>query len=185
MNLDGALALRQVIAGTDPPGNPLSDIDKEYHERIAEGISAIRATGDLKGKPVLVVHGMDDAILPVNHTSRPYAALNRLVEKESSRFRYYEVTNAHHLDMLNSFDGFNYRYIPLHYYYHMALDLLLEHLKNEQPLPPSHVVRTMPRGKTPEGEVNELKQINLPPISREPNGFNEITIERGTIHIPD
>ncbi len=185
MNLKGALSLRTVISGSDPLNVPLSDIDKEYHERIAEGISAVRATGDLRGKPVLVVHGMDDAILPVNHTSRPYAALNQLVEKENSRFHYYEVTNAHHLDMLNAFEGFNYRYIPLHYYYHMALDLLRDHLKNKQPLPPSHVVRTMPRGKTPEGEVNELKQINLPPISREPNGFCKITIEEGTIHIPD
>jgi hydroxybutyrate-dimer hydrolase len=59
--------------------------------------------------------------------------------------QYYEITNAQHLDTLNGTAGFNSRFIPLHFYFVQAMNLMYNHLKNGDPLPPSQVVRTMPR----------------------------------------
>jgi hydroxybutyrate-dimer hydrolase len=74
--------------------------------------------------------------------------------------RYYEVTNATHLDAFNAFPGFDARYIPLHHYYFQALDLMWDHLVNAAPLPPSQVVHTTPRGPG----APPIGPANLPPI---------------------
>ena len=51
-----------------------------------------------------------------------------------------------------AFAGFDSRYVPLHVYLTQALNLMWDHLKRGQPLPPSQLVRTKPReikdGKT-------------------------------------
>ncbi|HEV3011296.1 MAG TPA: 3-hydroxybutyrate oligomer hydrolase family protein, partial [Burkholderiales bacterium] len=81
-NTPGALCLRNLLA----------------ERRVRHGIERVRADGDLHGKPTVIVHGRADALVPVNHTSRPYVGLNRLVERGHSKVRYYEVTNAQHFD---------------------------------------------------------------------------------------
>lgn len=102
--LDALLCLRALAAGLDPEtGDPLTGEAADNAARIAEGIDAIRATGDLQGKPAIFVTGRSDAILPINHTSRPYYGLNQRVEGADSELRYYEVLNAQHLDILNGF----------------------------------------------------------------------------------
>src|SRR5262249_12895181 len=86
-NLDGALCLRDLVNGNSATARP----------RRGGGDEPRRA-GALHGKPALIVPGRNDALLPVNHTSRPYLALNRLVEGRDSRLSYIEVTNAQHFD---------------------------------------------------------------------------------------
>ncbi|MCA3875516.1 MAG: hypothetical protein IOC41_19815, partial [Burkholderia sp.] len=53
---------------------------------------------------------------------------------------------------------------------------------NGAPLPPSQVIRTVPRGGTP-GAAPALTSANLPPISAAP-GANAITTGAGTIDVP-
>lgn len=180
--LDALLCLRSLANGLDPQtGAPLPDAEADNAARIAEGIEAIRATGDLQGKPAIFVTGRSDAILPINHTSRPYYGLNQRVEGLDSGLRYYEVLNAQHLDVLNGFAGFNERYIPLHRYYFQALDLMYDHLKTGAELPPSQVVRTVPRGVG----APALDVTNVPPVAANPASGDLIVFESNQLRIPD
>ncbi len=183
-NLDGALCLRRLITGKNESGNPVTGKLLEQHKRVKQGIAQVRASGDLKGLPAIIIHGRNDAILPLNHTSRAYAALNSLKEGEKNRLRYYEITNAHHLDMLNAFPGFDSRYIPLLYYFIQALDIMYGYLRNKRELPPNQVVRTVPRGILDDGKVPDITSENLTSIADNPKDEDKIIIENGKIRIP-
>ncbi|KMQ72916.1 3-hydroxybutyrate oligomer hydrolase family protein [Marinobacter subterrani] len=180
--LDALLCLRSLATGRDTvTGTALEGPDAELASAIADGIARVRATGDLQGKPAIFVAGRSDAILPINHTSRPYFALNQRVEGKNSNLRYYEVLNAHHLDVLNGFPGIAGRYVPLHHYYFQALDLVWAHLTDKQPLPPSQVVRTVPRGAI----TNPLTAANLPAIDPSPDAGNRIVFTDNQLRIPE
>lgn len=180
--LDALLCLRSLALGRDAvTGAPLEGEALAWSERIAEGISDIRASGNLHGKPAVFVTGRSDAILPINHTSRPYFGLNRRVEGSHSNLRYYEILNAHHLDVLNGFPGLADRFVPLHHYYFQALNLVWANLVDRQALPPSQVVRTLPRGviETP------LSAENLTPIAQNPAAGDRILFIDDQVQIPD
>jgi len=180
--LDALLCLHSLALGHDAvTGNPLSGDDAVLAGAIAGGIEEIRATGNLRGKPAVFVTGRADAILPINHTSRPYYALNQRVEGAASELRYYEVLNAHHLDVLNQFAGVGDRYIPLHHYYFQALDLVWERLTSGATLPPSQVVRAVPRGDI----ATPLAQSNLPEIADQPADEDRISLVGDELRIPE
>ncbi|MBI2891038.1 MAG: D-(-)-3-hydroxybutyrate oligomer hydrolase [Nitrospirae bacterium] len=183
-NVDGALCLRALAIGVDPAtGQTLTEQARANHVKILSGIDKIRASGDVRGKPTVIVTGRNDAILPPNHTSRAYYGLNQLAEGAGSQVRYYEVLNAHHLDAFNAFDGFNDKFVPLHRYFIQALNLIYAHLKNGTPLPPSQVVRTIPRGAG--APIPAITLANVPPISATPVPGDLITFDGATLHIPD
>jgi hydroxybutyrate-dimer hydrolase len=185
-NLPGALCLRGLVTGRDPvTGNMLEGDARANHDRIAQGIEEIRADGNLRGLPAMIVTGRSDAILALNHASRAYFGLNKLVEGDASQLRYVEVTNAHHLDVFNGFPGFNTRYVPLHRYYVQAMDLMLDHLKRGTPLPPSQVVRTKARGTASDGTVPPLDAASVPPILSAPPADALITFTSGEVRIPN
>jgi len=147
-NLPGALCLRELA--TRPSAV------------FRDSLDAIRATGALRGKPVVIVNGRADGIIPPNHASRPYYAVAQK-KAGAGNVRYYEVTNATHLDAFNAFPGFDARYVPLHHYYFQALDLMWDHLVNGAPLPPAQVVHTVPRGP----RAPAIRPANLPPIRQD------------------
>ncbi len=181
-NLDGALCLRALATGTDPvSGQPLRGPALAVHRAIQKSIDSLRATGDLGGLPAVYVTGRNDAILAINHTSRAYYGLNQMVEGEESNLHYYEITNAHHLDVFNVFPGFNDRFIPLHHYLFSALDLLYAHLRDGAPLPPSQVVHTVPRGMG----APPLSEANVPPINLTPDPDNRIVFDGQLLKIPE
>lgn len=180
--LDALLCLRSLALGTDvTTGEPLPGASADMAARIAEGIDEIRASGNLRGKPAVFVTGRADAILPINHTSRPYFGLNQRVEGSASNLRYYEILNAHHLDVLNGFPGIADRYVPLHHYFFKALDLVWANLAGKQPLPPSQVVRTVPRGDI----TSPLSEANLPPIEAHPKAEDRIVFRNDQVQIPE
>lgn len=180
-NLDGALCLRSLAIGKDAvSGAALHGEQGVYSGAIASGIEMIRASGDLHGLPAIFVTGRNDAILPLNHTSRAYYGLNRVVENQNGNLHYYEITNAHHLDIFNRFPGFNEMFVPLHHYLFEALDLMYDHLENGSALPPSQVVHTLPRGPG----APPLEAINIPDIKPAP-GTEAITFADDILHIPD
>lgn len=174
LNLDGANCLRGLLTGTDAQARALQ-----------AGLDETRRNGNLGGKPTVIVHGRADALLPVNHTSRPYVALNRRVEGNASRLSYVEVTNAQHFDaFIPLLPGYDTRYVPLHAYLFRALDAVWANQRNGTPLPPSQVVRTVPRGGTP-GAAPALTAANLPPISADPAAANRIGVAASTVTVPD
>ena len=150
-------------------------------KRVEKGVRDILADGKLGGVPAIFVTGRNDAILPPNHTSRAYYGLNQIEEGRKSKLRYYEVTNAQHLDSFNQFPGYNAAYIPLHRYYIQAMDLMYAHLRTARALPPSQVVHTIPRGPG----APPITAANVPPISNAPAGANLITMSGGRLKIPN
>ena len=181
-NLDGALCLRQFAHGIDPvTGERVTGPARGWYGRVRAGIQKIRARGTLRGKPAIFVTGRSDAILPLNHTSRAYYGLNRLVDGENSQLRYYEVTNAHHLDAFNAFGGFDERFLPLHHYFIQALDLMYDHLKNSTPLPPSQVIHAVPRGPG----APTITLANLPPVESDPPADMRILFVDNELRIPE
>jgi hydroxybutyrate-dimer hydrolase len=184
MNLDGALMLRSLWTGRDPAtGERLRGAMLRAHLRLKAGIRRILAGGDLHGKPTLIVTGRSDGILPINHASRAYFGLNQSVEGRRSNLRYYEVTNAHHLDTFNSIAGFDERMIPLHYYFTRAMDMMYAHLKENAPLAPSQVVHTVPRGRIDDA-VPPISKANVPDFQSDP-GSNAIVFQNRTVLIPE
>jgi hydroxybutyrate-dimer hydrolase len=176
-NTAGALCLRNLVTGTDAAA-----------QKLQAGVDETRRNGNLRGKPAIIVHGRADALLPVSHTSRPYAALNRKVEGSASKLRYVEVTNAQHFDSFiglpTVLPGYDTRYVPLHVYLNRALDAMYDHLASGKTLPASQVVRTVPRGGTP-GSAPAITTANLPPMAATPLAGDAIAITAGAIAIPD
>ncbi|MCM3296621.1 D-(-)-3-hydroxybutyrate oligomer hydrolase, partial [Staphylococcus capitis] len=125
-------------------------------------VDTVRVNANLHGKPAIIVQGRSDALVPVNHASRAYVAQNGISEAGRSQLVFYEVTNGQHFDAFLSVPGFDTRFVPVHYYNVQALNLMWQHLKNGAPLPPSQVIRTVPRGGTP-GAAPALTSANLPP----------------------
>ena len=181
-NFDGAWCLRKLFTG---PGFDTL--------RVRVGIAQVKQGGDLRGKPAIIVHGRADNLVPVNHASRPYYGLNKMVEGRNSNLRYYEVTNGQHFEaFINPFlvptapllAGYDTRFIPLHVYGIQALNLMYDHLKNGAPLPRSQVVRTIPRGGTP-GAAPAITSDNVPPIAQHPAAGDRIRFRDNTVHVPD
>jgi hydroxybutyrate-dimer hydrolase len=174
-NIDGATCLRSLLTATTAAGTTLRS-----------SIDAAKRTGQLRGKPVIIVHGRSDTLVPVNHTSRAYYAFNKSQEPTSGLV-YYEVTNAQHFDAFidnGALPGYDSRLIPLHVYFLRAMDIMYANLKNGTAIPASQVVRTTPRGGTPSA-APAITAANVPPIPATPAAANAITFGSNTLTIPD
>lgn len=175
-DVDAAICQRNLFTASDAAAT-----------RVQTGIKEVLRTGNLHGKPAIIVHGRNDGLIPVPFTSRPYYGQNKIVEGAASQLTYIEVTNAQHFDAFidnAALPGYDSLFIPLHYYYLQALDAMYARLKQSTPLPPAQVVRTIPRGGTP-GSAPALTKANLPAISATPATANQITFSNNTVTIPD
>jgi hydroxybutyrate-dimer hydrolase len=181
--LDGALCLRGLIEGIDPgvPGRLLRP-EAGYARRVQRGVAEVQLSGQLRGKPALIVHGRADALLPVNHSSRAYYALNQSAEGEWHRHvRYVEVANAQHFDAYLGFPGYAERFVPLQVYLIHALNRMYAHLAQGAPLPPSQVIRAKPRGRG----APPITAANVPGFGDEPSPGDQIRFSGGTLYVPD
>jgi hydroxybutyrate-dimer hydrolase len=185
--LDGALCLRSLATGLDAvTGAPLSGELLAQSQRVQAGVSEVLLKARLQGKPTLIVAGRNDALLPVNHTARAYFGANQLKEG-SGQTRLIEVTNAQHFDGFIAFGalmGYDTRFIPLHVYFNRAMDAMWAHLKDGAALPPSQVVRTVPRGGV-SGAAPALTAANVPPIAAAPPAGDLITMDGPRLLIPE
>ena len=175
-NIDAAICMRNLLSGSDAASIMAQN-----------SILQVRRSSNLHRKPAIIVHGRSDTLEPVNHTSRPYYGNNQLVEGSHSKLRYYEVTNAQHFDAFignAAFAGYDTRLVPLHVYLVRALDLMLANLRSGTPLPPSQVVRTVPRGGTP-GAAPAITAANVPNIAATPASADAINFAGGVLTIPD
>jgi len=179
-SLDGFLCLRALAIGVDPVnGGALSTALAAQSARVRAGVAEVAATGNLRGKPAIIVHGRSDTLIPVNFASRAYLGLNASVEGGASKLRYIEVTNANHFDSFASALPANI--VPLHVYLFRALDAMLANLRSTAtPLPPSQVVRTITRVDN----TTPITAANLPPIVATPASGNAITVTGSTVDIP-
>jgi hydroxybutyrate-dimer hydrolase len=147
---------------------------------VRNGVDEVRVTGNLRGKPAVILHGRADALVPVNFASRAYFGANKVVEGSASRLSYVEVANAQHFDTFLGVAGYDTRFVPLHYYNNQAMNLMWNHLRSGASLPPSQVVRTTPRGGAPGSAPAISVAANLPPISSSPAAGDAINFNPAT-----
>ena len=185
-DLAGAFCLRGAATGRDAvSGKPLSGTGAAQAQRVRAGAQAILANGNLHGVPAIWVAGRNDGVLPPNFTGRAYYGLTQALQGPFATTRYYEVTNAQHLDSFNQYPGYANTLVPLHRYFLQAMDLMYAHLTHHAVLPPSQVVHTTPRGGTPGSAAPPITAANVPPIRATPAGAERITFGLGTLFIPD
>ncbi|MTV39056.1 3-hydroxybutyrate oligomer hydrolase family protein [Duganella radicis] len=180
-SLDAFLCLRSLATGVDAvSGAALTGTLAAQSAKVRAGMAEVAATGNLKGKPAIIVQGRSDTLIPVNFASRAYVGLNASVEGSASKLRYIEVTNANHFDSFTNLLPANI--VPLHVYLFRALDAMLANLRNSATaLPPSQVVRTVTRPDN----TTVLTTANLPAIATTPTAANAITVTGTTVAVPD
>ena len=185
--LDNALCQRALVTGTDPvTGAALtaaSTPTAAQSAAVRAGIAEVNISGDLHGKPALIVAGRSDALVPLNNNSRAYVAFNKALEGSTSKVHYVEVTNAQHFDTFVSLSGWDTRFVPLHPYFNQSMDAMYAFLKNGTALPPSQVVRTTPRGGT--SPAPAITAANVPPISAAPTAGNQIGFTGSSMSVPN
>ena len=175
-NIAGAVCLRNLFTSTTDA----------VASTVRASIDETKRNGNLRGKPAVIVHGRSDTLVPVNHTSRPYYALNKTADS-GSRLAYYEVTNAQHFDAFidnAAAPGYDTRVVPLHVYFNRAMDIVYNNLKSGTAIPPSQVVRGVPRGGVA-GAAPPITEANVPPIAATPAAGDTITFSNNTLTIPD
>jgi hydroxybutyrate-dimer hydrolase len=179
-SLDGFLCLRALATGVDPVTNgALNPALAALSARVKAGMAEVAATGNLHGKPAIIVQGRSDTLIPVNQASRAYLGLNASVEGGASKLRYIEVLNANHFDSFSN--ALPTVIVPLHVYLFRALDAMYANLRNNAALPPSQVVRTVVRA-----DANTAITIaNVPAISASPTAGNAITVSGTVVEVPN
>jgi hydroxybutyrate-dimer hydrolase len=185
--LDGALCHRSIVEGRNiVTGSPLPGALAEISQRVRAGMREVELSAFLGNTPAIIVHGRSDTLVPVNHSTRAYYAKNQAIASGVSRLRYIEVTNGQHFDAFlpaAPLAGYDSRFVPLHVYLIRALDRMYVHLKQGAPLPPSQVVRGVPRGGTP-GLAPPITAANVPPIQDSPAPGDLITFDHFTLRVP-
>ena len=185
MALDGALCMRSLVTGRDPAtNNALFGEARRQAERVAQGVAEVQLKARLRGKPTVIVSGRSDALVPVNHASRAYVGKTLLQDGGSAPIRYIEVTNAQHFDTFIAFGallGFDARYVPLHPYFVRAMDAMWDHLNTGAQLPPSQVVRAVPRG----AGAPALTAAHVPAWVASPAATEAIVFGASTLTVPD
>lgn len=186
--LDAALCQRALVTGanvvTGAALTAASVPTKAQSDAVRAGIAELLLNGNLRGKPTVIVSGRHDALVPVNHSSRAYAAFNRVTEGAGTRLTYWEVVNGQHFDAFLPFSGFDNRFVPLHPYFNQALNAVWAHLKSGTALPPSQVVRATPRGGAP-GAAPAITAANVPAAAAAPAGGNAIGFAGTSINVPN
>lgn len=125
----------------------------EDADRVRRGIADTRAGLPRAGLPVIVVHGMDDGLVPMALTSKPYVDMARAAGRD---VRYWQVANAQHFDAFLGVPGMGERYVPLLPYVYAALDSVRAHLDEGRALPADAVIAATPRGT-----ASSLDEANL------------------------
>jgi hydroxybutyrate-dimer hydrolase len=116
-------------------------------DRVRAGIAALRAQAPRAGLPVVVVHGLDDGLIPAAFSSAPYVAMARAAGRD---VRYWQVRNAQHFDGFLALPDYGSRYVPLLPYIYAALDQVAAHLDDAgKPLPANAGIETAARGEQP------------------------------------
>jgi hydroxybutyrate-dimer hydrolase len=187
--LDAALCQRALVTGTNAvTGAALTATSVPtlaQSQAVQAGIAEVQLSGNLRGKPTIIVTGRSDALVPINHASRAYAAYNRSVEGAASQLSYIEVANAQHFDTFLPFSGFDNRFVPLHVYFNRSMDAMWARLKSNTALPGSQVVRTTPRGGAP-GAAPALTAANVPNFVATPSAADRIDINASNaINVPN
>ena len=160
-------------------------------DRVQGGIQEAMMSGDLQGKPAVILHGRSDQVVAPNHGGRAYYARNRQLAKQDNVV-YWEVENGHHLEMFGYLlapnlgfyadpSDMKHRYGYIHPYFEQALDQMFAHLKEGTALSPSQVIRTTPML---ESGLESITDSMFGEVHQQP-GADQILWSENTLTIPD
>lgn len=128
-------------------------------ERVRAGIARAAVNPPRSGLPIVVIHGIDDGLVPISMTSDRYVPLAR---NAGARIAYWRVANAQHFDSLLAFPDYRKRYVPLLPYMFAAMDQLWEHLEDPtRGLPQDALITPTPRAEAP----MQPAQLSIPAAS--------------------
>ncbi len=116
--------------------------DSADAQRVRKGIDETRAVPPRAGLPVVVVHGIDDGLVPQAFSSRPYVAMAHAAGRD---VRYWQVQRAQHFDAFLGLPQMAAAYLPLLPYVYTALDRVDAYLDGKGALPDDAVIVTVPR----------------------------------------
>ena len=125
-------------------------------ERVRAGVAEVQAALPRAGLPVVVVHGLDDGLIPPAFSSAPYVSAAKAAGRD---VRYWQVRNVQHFDAFLGLPVYGAQYLPLLPYVYRALDRTWAHLHDGAPLPEDAVIATTPRGA---GNVLEAGDLAIP-----------------------
>lgn len=140
--LGGAACLRALWTGQG-----------EAAERVRAGVEATRAGPPRPRLPVVVVHGVDDGLVPMAFTSLPYVEAARAAGRD---VRFWQVERAQHFDAFLGLPAMGPHYVPLMPYVHAALDRVWAHLHEGAPLPADARIRARGRGNDAQLDARHL-----------------------------
>jgi hydroxybutyrate-dimer hydrolase len=121
--------------------------DSADARRVRAGIAEATAKAPRRGLPIVVIHGLDDGLVPISMTSDRYVPLAR---KAGAQIAYWRVENAQHFDSLLAFPDYRKRYVPLLPYVFAAMDQVWDHLEDPvSALPQDARIQPTPRVDAP------------------------------------
>ncbi|AOH37533.2 3-hydroxybutyrate oligomer hydrolase family protein [Luteimonas sp. JM171] len=130
--------------------------DGEDARRVQAGVAATRAALPREGLPVVLVHGVDDGLIPIAFTSDPYAAWARDAGRDVALWR---VNDAQHFDGFLILPDYGSRYVPLIPYVHAALDQVADYLDGAARMPTDADISPLARAG---GRAPGLEQLAIP-----------------------
>lgn len=129
-------------------------------QQLHQAVEALNARLPASDLPVWIVHGADDGLIPAVFTSRPYVDWLR---QNGRSPRYWEVPLAQHFDAFLALPGFGPEHVPLLPYAYHALEELLRHITEDQPLPNPATPAPHKRGM----EVLQAGHLDLPAAAQD------------------
>ena len=144
--LAGLLCLRALWQGKN-----------EIAMTIQNSIAATAAKPPRLGLATIVIHGIDDGLVPAAFSGAPYVAR---AKAQGSDVRYWQVQNAQHFDAFIGLPVWSSRYVPLMPFAYHALDAMWQHVAQGGELPGDAELKTTPRSLGAAG-VSPLTAANL------------------------
>jgi hypothetical protein len=121
---------------------------KERPERVKEAVEKVSLTGNI-GKPMLTLHGTQDALLPIRTDSNVY---RELIERsgDGKRHRYYKIEDGTHVDSYydegDESGSFQNRLRPILPCHRAAFQELVEWVERRDAPPTSKFVQRPKKG---------------------------------------
>lgn len=112
-------------------------------QELRAAVAQATASAKLPDRPVLIIHGAADGLVPAAFSSRPYVAAVRA--QGGRRLAYWEIQRVQHFDAFIGPAGMADRYMPLMPYVYLGLDELFAHLFDDAPPPVDRSIDPPPR----------------------------------------
>ena len=164
----GVVLHQTLAAGIDPQLGPLRCLrgllEGDARDFLATSLQAsvreTQAALPREGLPLLLMHGLDDGLVPEAFAS---AAYSEWLQRNGREHAYWRLANVQHFDSLLGLPGMGARYLPLLPYAWHGLDALWARLQDGTPLPASRTVQGRPRVVGDESiEPISAQQLDLP-----------------------